>query len=352
MNLTNENNNMKGVTHGKERDSNMELLRIIAMFLVLVVHADFFSLGSPTLSEIKENELASFTRITIQAFSIGCVNMFVLLSGWYGIRPKLRGFLNLVFQCLFYLVGIYCVCLLLGISSFNLHGVAGCFLLLKWNWFIRAYMLLYILAPLLNAFVSSATEKQLRVLLISFFTFQTIYSWLSDASVFFEHGYSTISFIGLYLLAQYLSKYKTFLSKWSSSSVLFVFLIATFLLVLLYYVGRMFMIWRISSIVFKYDNPIVIVSSLSMVLFFSKLKIKSNLINWVAASSFAVFLLHTNPNLCKPYFVPFVKCLYLSNSGIPCLLYVLLFLVFVFIISILIDQIRLFLWRKLAPFVL
>lgn len=29
----------------KMRDSNMELLRIVAMFLVLVVHADYYSLG-------------------------------------------------------------------------------------------------------------------------------------------------------------------------------------------------------------------------------------------------------------------------------------------------------------------
>lgn len=30
----------------KERESNIELLRLLAMFLVLVVHADFFFIGS------------------------------------------------------------------------------------------------------------------------------------------------------------------------------------------------------------------------------------------------------------------------------------------------------------------
>lgn len=351
MNLSKDPNITKGIVHSKERDSNMELLRIIAMFLVLVVHADFFSLGAPTLSEIKENELSSLTRIFIQAISIGCVNMFVLLSGWYGIRPKLKGFLNLIFQCLFYLIGIYCVCLLLGFASFNLHGIAGCLLLLKWNWFIRAYILLYILAPLLNAFVSSATEKQLRGVLLSFFTFQTVYSWLSDASVFFEHGYSTISFIGLYLLAQYFSKYQTPLSRWNKNNFLCVFLLSTLLLGVLFYVSKILMMGRLSSIVFKYDNPLVILSALSVVLYFSKLKLRSSLINWVAASSFAVFLLHTNPNLCKPYFVPFIKDLYLSYNGIYCLLYIFLFLAVVFMLSIIIDQARLFIWRKIAPLV-
>lgn len=34
-----------------KRQSNIELLRIIAMFLVLVVHADFWSLGGPNAEE-------------------------------------------------------------------------------------------------------------------------------------------------------------------------------------------------------------------------------------------------------------------------------------------------------------
>ena len=34
-----------------ERQSNFELLRIIAMFLVLVVHADYFSLGAPSYQD-------------------------------------------------------------------------------------------------------------------------------------------------------------------------------------------------------------------------------------------------------------------------------------------------------------
>ena len=35
----------------KERDSNMELLRCIAMFLVVLVHTSFLSLGLPTQEE-------------------------------------------------------------------------------------------------------------------------------------------------------------------------------------------------------------------------------------------------------------------------------------------------------------
>ena len=39
------------------RQSNIEILRIIAMFLVLVVHSDFVSLGYPTLEQLFANPL-------------------------------------------------------------------------------------------------------------------------------------------------------------------------------------------------------------------------------------------------------------------------------------------------------
>ena len=85
----------------KTRDSNIELLRMLAMFLVLLVHADFFSLGTPTLQDIQTSTLDSTLRIFFEALSIVCVNVFVLISGWFGIRPSLKGVSNFIFQCLF-----------------------------------------------------------------------------------------------------------------------------------------------------------------------------------------------------------------------------------------------------------
>lgn len=75
----------------KERDSNMELLRMVAMFMVLLVHADYFALGAPSVEYIQTNQADSFLRIFFEAVSIVCVNVFVLISGYYGIRPTFKG---------------------------------------------------------------------------------------------------------------------------------------------------------------------------------------------------------------------------------------------------------------------
>ncbi|MBR5920577.1 MAG: acyltransferase family protein [Bacteroidales bacterium] len=337
-----------GASRVKERQSGMELLRIIAMFLVLVVHAGFFSLGSPSFEDVHTNSLSSFTRIFFQSLSIGCVDMFVLLSGWFGIRPKKKGFLSFVYQCAFFLFGIYAVCLVFGLSPLNKKGIAGCLLLLNWNWFIKAYLLLYILSPVLNAFIDSSTEKQHRMVLIAFFLFQTFYSWFSDAAIFFEKGYSTISFIGLYMLARYASKYKERVLTWKRCWYLCFFIVSVLLLALLYYLASYYRVDILRTRMLRYDNPLVILSAFSFVVYFSKLSFKSTIVNWIAASSFAVFLLHTNPNLCKTYFTPAIRYLFKTFSGVECLLFIFLFLTAIYLLAIVLDQIRKLTWNCLC----
>ena len=336
----------------KERDSNMELFRMLAMFLVLVVHADFFSLGPPSNIEILESPFSSFARLFFESLSIGCVNMFVLLSGWYGIRPKINSFCSFIFQCAFFLFGIYAFCLLFHLSEFNIQGVMGCLLLLKWNWFIKAYLLLYIISPVLNSFVEFSTQKQYRNVLICFFIFQSIFSWIVNAAVFFESGYSTISFIGLYLLARFFAKYKETLVQYDKKVYLFIFVIVTFIGTITAYLFGRFGIPYLPALIFRYDSPVVIMASLSLLIYFSKLHFHSKIINWIGASSFAVFLLHTSPNLCEQYFVPIVKKIYQQSDGLLCILSIGSFLILIYLVAILLDQIRKIMWHRLEPLLL
>lgn len=333
----------------KERDSNIELLRLIAMFLVLIVHADFFSLGAPKQTETILAPLGAFSRFFFESLSIICVNVFVLISGWFGIRPSAKSFCNFVFQCLFFLVGIYALMLSCGLSSLSVRGIAGCFVMLKWNWFIKAYIGLYILSPILNAFVSNADKKTYKAVLLAFFAFQTLYAWVSNGAVFFEDGYSTMSFIGSYLLARYVRIY------FSDKKILpppYVFLCTfgsiTLIITIVSFFSVRLGLSAISGRMYSYVNPLVIISAMSLLLYFSSLRLKNKMINWCAASSFAIFLLHTNPNLCEPYFKPFVLWIYNTYNGIMCLLLIALFLLVVAIAAILIDQIRKLIWKRIA----
>ena len=327
----------------------MELLRIIAMFLVLLVHADFFSLGAPSASDCVNAPVESSLKVFFQAISIACVDIFVCLSGWFGIRPTIKGFSNFVFQCLFWLIGLYIFTLIIGTSTLSKEGLMGCFALTKLNWFIKAYILLYILAPVLNAFIEKASQKDFRNVLIAFFTFEFIYGWIfSGSTQHIQSGYSTISFIGLYLLARYVRLYQPRISLKSKNFYIASLYIAPICVTAAYitpsYLGINTTV--IGNIWISYVSPYCIGFSIFAIVLFSKIELQSRLVNWIAASSFAVFRIHTNPNTLY-YFKDFIVRLHDGSDGFLFWLYTFGVLILIFIVAVMIDQIRIIAWKYL-----
>lgn len=323
-----------------KRNSNIELLRIVAMFLVLIVHADFFSLGPPSPVDIRADFEDSLLRIFFQSLSIACVDIFVFISGWFGIKPKIKGLTNFVFQCLFFLVGIYLFSLLVGTSTLSVVGIRDCFAATSLNWFIKAYLLLYILSPVLNAFVENTDRKSFKYVLIGFYAFQFVYGWVfSSSTAFINDGYSVISFIGLYLLARYIKLFQPSFAKFKKSTDLLIVGVIVIAVTILYVLSP-----ESGNRLLNYISPTTLLISLFTVLAFSKFTINSKCINWCAASSFAVFLLHTNPNVIWHYKD---MCIILHNSLSPlCYWGVLVVILFaIYCVAILLDQIRMLIWN-------
>lgn len=323
------------------RQSNFELLRMFAMFLVLVTHSDLVALGLPSADDFDTNPLNAFTRTFFESISIVCVNVFVLISGWFGIRPNLKGFLNFIFQCVYFLFGLYLIALLTGWTSLSVTGVMQCLCLTGHNWFIQSYIGLYILSPVLNSFLERSDKRKLEIFLVAFFLFQTYFGLLRSAK-FIVEGYSTFSFIGLYVLAHYLKNYGGNLRKWGWLLYLCSIVANTLLYVLqckYYHV----------LITFNYINPFVIIGAVGLLLWFSSIRITHNsIINFMSKSCFAVYLLHTNSEIYEPLFLNTVRSIYDSNSGIGCLFMILLFLLIIFAASIICDMPRRAIWEKIS----
>lgn len=85
------------------RESNFELLRIVLMLLVLLIHYTPVRIvdmtGGISLTDSIWQDLAN---LELKSLSIVCVNCFVLISGYFGIKLKLRSFLNLIFQMVYW----------------------------------------------------------------------------------------------------------------------------------------------------------------------------------------------------------------------------------------------------------
>lgn len=340
---------------GKNRQSNIELARVLSMFYILVIHANMVSLDRPTPIDLENHSLSVFVRYLFESIGIISVDVFVLISGWFMVKPKIKGVLSFVFQVIF-LWGIgYYIMLILGRAEFNIKGILTCFAFTSWDWFIKAYMMLFILAPILNVFVQNSTEKIQRNVLIWFFLFMSTYGLFGGARKFFDFGYGPLTFIGLYLLSQYVHNTSKLegtpylirrifsFNKYTDLCIVFLCAITNTIIGV---VSLRFQL-PLYGFVYAYINPLVIIGALYFLLFFSKLSIKQNsLINWLAGSSFAVYLIHSQIDI-RNVFTLCIRTLYDSNQGVLCVITIFFFLIMVYIGSVLIDQIRLIIWNLL-----
>lgn len=329
------------------------------MFLILIIHANFVSLPKFEFNELVANTVPSATRFFIESLGVVAVNVFVFISGWFGIRTRIKSVLSFIYQILFFLLGGGILFILLGQTSFSLHWLLGVFQLTPSDWFIKSYFVLMIIAPILNAYTKNVEEKTQRYVMISFFFFEAIYGWAAGGRRFFVDGYGPLHFIGLYITAQYIHnqlqgettpKYirKLFqLPKWADMTL---FLLLACVNTILVVTGSMFLgsTEGIRGLVFAYSNPLVVLGALFLLLFFSKLKMPYvKIINWLGASSFAVYLFHSEPTIRSHFFTPQIQYLYGVNNGVVCLLMIFLFLSVIYLVSVLIDQLRILSWNKI-----
>lgn len=325
----------------KDRDSNFELLRIIAMILVLGVHANFLSIGRPTFEEFVTSPSSTGFRIFTQSLCIICVNVFVLLSGWYSIKPKVEKLYDFLFQIFFFSILIFTLSAIVNPEqTLNLNGFLSLFLLDKELWFVKAYLLLYICSPILNHFIESSSSKQIGVFLIAFFVFQFIFGWFVVSVVWFDGGYSTLSFLGLYILAGYIRKSEHIFFKFKCRTDLLLYFLLTLLItfIAVFFISKNYK--GIMHKMFWYNSPLVILASIYFFLFFSKIKLHNKIINYIAISSFAIYLLHANPLIINKYYIQIIKHWYTTESTYTFLGKTLFYIIFIFVISILLDKIR------------
>lgn len=340
---------------GEGRSSNIELLRIVAMFLVLYVHAAFPSVGAPDAAHFAGSPLDAAANVLAESLAAVCVNVFVMISGWFGIRPKVRSAAGFLFQCFFLIFLINCVGWATGPVRPDMKAWADCFLLADGYWFPKAYLMLYLAAPALNALTEKASRRQLRTLLALFFLFQTSHGFLVRATDWFAGGYSPVSFFGLYLLTRYVRLYQPRWSVLRARTDLLIYLgcamvnaagvVAAGLLAARLPLADMLLPYGVGKITW-YTNPATIAASLFLLLAFSKVRLQSRAVNWLAASAFSVYLLHQHRLIFEPFYIPACRALH-EAWGAPYFLLVLPVLAVVFAGGVLADQLRILVWKHL-----
>lgn len=152
----------------KQRESNMELLRIISILMIIIFHCAFKS-GFSFAPGFSVNKLVVKTFWMLGELG---VNLFMLISGYFMVngRFKWRKLVRLLAEVQFYTWGAVWLGGRLGVYALSgWKQVLFTFFPVTTNfyWFITAYILVYIMSPYLNLLIRAMDEKTHRNLLIT-----------------------------------------------------------------------------------------------------------------------------------------------------------------------------------------
>ena len=211
----------------KKRDANIELLRIVAMLMIITLH---FNNQSKALLELGEpaSSVQIFATI-LEAIAITGVNVYVLISGYYlsSSKVKFSKILLLILQVYFYTLLISGAMMFVGAYSVKpedkldralryLFPISS-----EHYWFVTAYVIMYVLAPVMNAAVNTLKRKQLKTVIIGLLTWFCFIKSIVPAKFGTDRmGYDFGWFICLYLIAAYIRKYNVVLFRDAKRSAL------------------------------------------------------------------------------------------------------------------------------------
>lgn len=189
----------------KSRQSNFELLRLLAIFFIVVSHFSFHGYYlDPNRYEWINNPI---NRIILKSLNLGNlgVDLFVLLCGYFSVSNESVNYHRLVkleLSVLFYTIGIYSIHILSG-GKFVLKEMITtifptCF---GAYWFFTVYLILVFFSPFINRGLSfcignKAKEQNLQLLLGMLFAWSFVPTFMGTSF----YGDEVPTFIMLYIL--------------------------------------------------------------------------------------------------------------------------------------------------------
>ncbi len=280
-------------TMSKTRKTNLELLRVLAMFMVIVLH----TLGhGGVLNTYTFGQAGYYVIWLIESLCLVAVNCFVLITGYFMVesQTKLSRILKLMTQVWFYSVLSLFVAKFLFKQPIGLKSLVCALFPLTGQqyWFATAYAVLLALTPLINKLIHSmdrkAHLKAIGLLLSVFCVIPTIFFWGRKP---LGYGYDFAWFIVLYFVAAYIRLYGISLS---GKKCAFGYLLASLIgfasnIVLGIATKVAFGSPKRMDLMFVYNAIPFFVAAVFLFAAFTKLTVKGEFLNWISRAGVYVF---------------------------------------------------------------
>lgn len=351
-----------GQLRKKKRMANIELLRILAMIMVVMLH--FLSKGNLLPDITKPISGNGYIAWILETLSIVAVNVYMIISGFFLVESgfKIRRLFQLLCQVLFYSLLIPIILIAAGIlplKEITIYKLLQYCLPVQMEhyWFVTAYVVMYLFSPLLTAAVKYMSQKQLKAVIILLLLFYSINKSILPVHLTIDkQGYDGVWFLCVYLVAAYMRLYgiSFFQGKGKSWLVYFGSCIGilgiTLSLHFFYLKTGKLEDFLLAGYHYNHILNLLAAVSLFYAFYYSSLKEGwgSNIICKVASCTFGVYLLHEQLEI--RYLWQNWIGVNSSGNGIEFVLRAIGSVLVVFAIGILVDMVRKQIFRFIGGF--
>lgn len=316
----------------EKRNHGIDLLRLILMFMVCLLH----TLGHGGILNASVKGSISYNVFWfIEILSYGAVDAFALISG-YASKNKPQRYdkiINIWFQIFFYSFILTVLFTIVGINkNVRMTDMITSAFPITYNkfWYMTAYFALFFTMPIINNFMINIDEKTAKKTFIIMFVLFSLIGFINDSFCTIS-GYSTIWLMILYCLGALAKKINLFEKKKTITLIIMwgICIISTWILRV--YFGYKNMM--------TYISQTILLSAILMVVLFSRIKLKGNVISKLAPLVLGVYLFQLNPVIWNGYIKNAFIFVAYKNIVVAVLL-ILLFSGVIFGCGLIVEMIR------------
>lgn len=284
-----------------QRESGIELLRLFALFAVIMIH--YCDKAIPLIN----NSFNMNAMLLSRSISSCAVDVFILISGYFMVKSNKRVIgkpLSLLTQVVYRNLLIYALVIILGIRAFDIKYFA--FRLIPASYYPILFVVLYIISPYINALLTSLSRKALRNFIIIVFLLFSVWTIIVDLTqeVFDyqwfglspigawgnQQGFNIVNFILLYCIGGWLRLNEVSIATRKRN---FIWIMVVVVLIFGWSLVCSHLYKQGMRSSWVYHNPLVIIYSVLLFLFFNSLHFTNRFINYLAKLVFLCFLIHS-----------------------------------------------------------
>lgn len=330
------------------RNSNLEILRIIAMLTIISHH---YVVNSGV------TEYFDFSHITVNMIFLQlwgmwgktAINVFVLITGYFMCTKQLtvKRFMKMYLEAKFYCISFFLIFLIFGYEQLTLKNI---FLIFFGNvhnignGFTASFFMFYLFIPFYNKLLDHLNKIEHLILIGLLLVIYTGASTFFFCSTVFNEP---VWYMVLYFVAAYIKKFgaNTWLKRNRKIApiVCMLIILAYISVFFVDYVGAQFGFTNWQFMVADSNKFLAFMIGTGAFLIFNNLKIgHSSKINKIAASTFGVLCIHANSDTMRFWLwkqILNVRGMYFDNLA-NLILHAAISILMIFVICISIDIMR------------